>query len=104
MGDISQIETKWELFKSFPFPTGYAGMSIHGIVLGYLDTSAAGCIDTFVSTKGKLSADQIDILKQCSNELDIVLGSLDDGAANYFRFLRRLCEMVLQSANGNVAA
>ena len=70
------IKTSWSAFASLPFPDGYAGQEIDCVCLVELDTFAAGCVDTFVSNRGRLDAKRIGVLDQCAVDLSRVLPEL----------------------------
>ena len=94
---MSDIGKMWRAFQAKPFPEGCAGVSIEGVELASLDTFAAGCIDTFVETRGRLNSRRISILRQCSKELEVVVKNLNGEARSYFEQLQSLSEKVLQS-------
>jgi len=93
---LSEIRVMWENWKTIPFPAGYAGKEVAGICVTSVDTFAAGCIDTFIASKGRLDAGRISILKQCKNDLEVVLDSLEGDAKTYFNHLLLLSKSVLQ--------
>lgn len=48
----------WEAFKNIPFPRSCIRVEIDNIDIVSLDTFMAGCIDSFVSSNGKLSLEK----------------------------------------------
>ena len=97
MNSVDEIRRLWDDWKTIPFPPGFAGTEVDGICVTSTDTFAAGCIDTFVSSKGRLDEPQIEVLQRCRNELEIVVVTLDGNAPTYFNDLLVLCGRVLQS-------
>ncbi len=93
---LSNIQKIWQDFHSRPFPDGCAGVEIQGIELDALETYAAGCIDTFVNDNGRLDAERISILRQCADELEVVVLTLDGDARDYFEELGLLSQEVLR--------
>jgi hypothetical protein len=97
MNSVDEIRRLWDEWKTIPFPSGFAGQEVEGFCVTSIDTFAAGCIDTFVSSKGRLDEPRIKVLQQCRNELEIVVKTLDGNARTYFNDLLVLCRRVLQS-------
>jgi hypothetical protein len=96
---MKEIEESWSTFLEKPFPEDCVGLEIEGVELVSLDTFSAGCIDTFVGNKGKLDATRISVLKNCVQDLDKVVKSLDGNAKSYFEHLRLLSVQVLKSVS-----
>lgn len=92
---LTEIESKWELWKERPFPDGVAGSTYFGIDLVEVDTFSAGCISTFVGNRGRLDHDRIKILRNCSTDLDKALGKLTGEAAEYFQELSEIQHKIL---------
>jgi hypothetical protein len=92
---MQEFDDSWKAFYGRKFPTGCAGKEIHGIELAMLDSTAAGCIDTFVSNRGKLDNQRLDILRVCETELGIVVHNLTGDARDYFRHLHLLTKEIL---------
>ena len=95
MGTLEEIYVMWDEWKAIPFPKGYAGKEVAGISITTVDTFAAGCIDTFISRKGRLDKRRFSVLEGCKKDLEIVVKNLDGKAQTYFRKLLQICERVL---------
>ena len=92
---FQEIENSWKEFCGKPFPDVGDG-EVEDVDLIYLDSTAAGCIDTFVRNRGKIDADRIGLLKKAEQDL-IELGRHLDGApAVHFGQLHRLTRAVLE--------
>ena len=95
---MNSVEEARRDFAARPFPEGYAGVEVEGIELASLDTFAAGCIDTYVRSNGRLDAGRLSILKRCAAELEAVVNNLDGEAKEYFERLQLLSGEVLRSS------
>jgi len=95
MGTLEEICNMRNEWKEIPFPKGYAGKQVAGICITTLDTFAAGCIDTFISRKGRLDKRRLSVLEECKKNLEIVVKNIDGKAQTYFRKLLQICERVL---------
>ena len=82
----------WDEWKAIPFPTGYAGKEVAGICVTTLDSFAAGCIDTFISRKGRLDKKRLSALEECKKDLEIVVKNTDGVGQTYFSELLQICE------------
>jgi len=91
------IEKKWHDHLDAPFPPGWAGNEIEGIELAELDSTTAGCIDTFFTRKGKLDLWRTSVLGLCYGELCKVVPHLEGEARDYFYRLEELSRLVLES-------
>ena len=96
MGSLDEVEKLWLEFYELPFPVGLAGEEINGICVTTLDTFTAGCIDTFVSKKGKLDTKRISILVQCQKELRTIVENIDGENGKYFEKLLGLTSLILR--------
>jgi hypothetical protein len=106
MGDLKEIRAMWDDWKAIPFPEGYSDEDVAGICVTSLDTFAAGCIDTFISSKGRLDSQRSSVLVQCKRDLEIVVKNLDGEAQVYFKNLLLISKRVLRvlRVNPNGAA
>ena len=93
---LNNIQKIWRDFAVRPFPDGCAGVKVEGIELTSLDTFAAACIDNFVSNNGSLDRERISILKQCAEEIEVVVPTLQGDAMDYFEQLHLLSQEVLR--------
>ena len=98
MDAVSEIKGMWDEWKTIPFPSAYAGQEVAGICVTLLDSYAAGCIHTFILNKGRLDDWRVSVLKNCKQELEVVVLNLDGGARAYFKNLLMMAERVLQMA------
>ena len=95
MGTLEEIRVMWEEWKAIPFPTIHAGDEVGGVCVTTLDTFAAGCIDTFISRKGRLDKRRAAVLEECKQDLEIVVKNFDGEAQAYFRKLLLICDKAL---------
>ena len=96
MEDLKEIQAMWDKWRAIPFPKDHAGEDVGGICVTSLDTFAAGCIETFLSSRGRLDSHRISVLVQCSKELEIVVENLAGAAQAYFKDLLLISERVLR--------
>ena len=96
---MNNIEKSWNTFMEKAFPEDCVGLEVEGIELVSLDTFSAGCIDTFIDNKGWLDIERKTILKNCVQELDIVVKHLEGNSKNYFVHLQLLSEQVLKAVS-----
>jgi hypothetical protein len=96
MDSVAEIESMWDAWRTRSFPSEYAGKDVAGICVTSTDSFAAGCIDTFISRKGKLDEKRISVLKTCKDDLETIVNSLDGEARIYFNDLLVLSTRVLQ--------
>lgn len=75
---MKEIEQAWKSFERIPFPSNYAGAEMRNIDVVSLDTFAAGCFDSFISSNGKLDPRKFAILQDCIQD------------TGDFAFIRRL--------------
>ena len=92
----AQIQKLWQEHLSSPFPRGYGGKEVNGIILAELDGAIAGCIHTFINADGQLDPRRIQILKKCSAHLVAVTQKLDGDALNFFVQLETLANLVCE--------
>jgi hypothetical protein len=87
----------WEEHLTCSFPPSLAGEEVAegSPPLGYIDASAAGCIQTFIANRGTLDHEELRAVRKCSEELDQVNGYLEGEALIYFHRLWRMSEMIL---------
>jgi hypothetical protein len=94
---FSRIEALWLEHVQVPFPEGLAGEEVAGICVTSLDTFTAGCIDTFVSSRGKLDLWRTAVLGLCYRNLAVVVSGLKGERRTYFARLEELAQLVLES-------
>jgi hypothetical protein len=95
--DVRELVARfWDQHLAARFPPGLAGQEIpEGGTLGYLDASAAGCIETFIAGSGPLDRSRLDVLKNCWSDLDDVAGMLQGDGQVYFHRLWRMTDFIL---------
>jgi hypothetical protein len=94
---LSLIETIWREHDAAPFPEGVAGLEVAGICVTSLDTFAAGCIQTYVDSGGRLDQERVAVLASCSRDFAVVVPQMTGEAKAYFARLEKLTSMVLES-------
>jgi hypothetical protein len=95
MSEFASIEQLWKIHASRPFPRALAGEEIDGQDLVLLDSSAAGCIATFVGASS-LDAARLRVLGDCAQGLSRICPKLSDEHRVYFETLREISERVLR--------
>ncbi len=91
------LETLWDEHLHAEFPAGQRGQEIAGTDLVLLDSSAAGCIQTFIARNGQLDTWRTAVLGKCYRELATVIAELSGCARAYFARLERLAGLVLDA-------
>lgn len=91
------LKALWAEFETVEFPRSLAGKEVAGIDLVLMDSSAAGCIQTFVEREGCLDTWRTAILGRCYRELAIATAELPGRARAYFARLERLAGLVLDA-------
>ena len=94
---IDQLTTLWDEHLKAEFPSDCLGQEIQGVELVLLDTDVAGCISTYLGSKGKLDAQGLAILRSCYRDLAVVLPLLQPEAAAYFQRIDQMVSCVLGS-------
>lgn len=98
---LQKIESIWNELRSKPFPEGGYDSFTDERDFVELDTFAAGCISTFISSAGKLDQQRYDILKSCSEELSTGIRKLDAGPLKtYAEQLELVSQLVLDYLDG----
>ena len=101
MLDFSEIKARW--FQSIgPFPD-IARDAAEGVDLMHLlslDSSVAGCIDTFVHSRGQLDDDRIRYLRRGCHELKRAVRNLQGPSKLYFQERLALTRAVLENTTG----
>jgi hypothetical protein len=96
MSELAAIQQLWKEHMSRPFPRSLTGEEIDGCDLVLLDSSAAGCISTFLGGGGaqSLDAKRLQILDECAQSLSRICPQLPGGQRDYFDTLREISERV----------
>ena len=97
MTGLSEIKASWTRFCQRPFPKDCMAIEIDTELLTTVDSFAAGCIDTFVASDGRLDPKRVSILSDCIEQLGTATNELQGEAKSYFEELLLLSESVLQS-------
>ena len=97
MSEFASIQQLWTEHVSRPFPRALAGEEFDGVDLVLLDSSAAGCISTFLDSSGvhSLDARRLAVLGDCAHSLSHICPQLPDEHRVYFDKLREISERVL---------
>ncbi|MCP9471729.1 MAG: hypothetical protein NNA30_03210 [Nitrospira sp.] len=90
-----QIEAAWNRHCQEDWPVF---SSSHQGQLMTLDTVISGCVIYYLDSPDGLDDQRLAILKDCLTELDSVTEDLDAAPLAYFVRLRRLGELLLQTA------
>ena len=92
---MEKIKKMWIDFVKMQFPNDYAGVHINNICVTSLDTYAAGCIDTYI-TSGILDNNMKKILLDCLIDLQSILPNLEGYSKDYFTKLKLVCEEIMR--------
>jgi hypothetical protein len=92
-----RVKELWEEHLAAQFPAGYRGEEIAGVDMVLLDAEIAGCISSYLRSRGKLDADRLRITRTCRLHLDQVIPQLNGEAQRYYERLRILSDLVTQS-------
>ncbi|MBA3992519.1 MAG: hypothetical protein C0469_03260 [Cyanobacteria bacterium DS2.3.42] len=103
---LEKIESTWNEFLKEPFPEDGASVNIAGDQeLGYIDSTAAGCISTFIQASGRLDKQRYDCLKTCLKDLSIGIKNLDAGPVKLrVEQLHLLSKLVLEYVDASGGA
>ncbi len=93
---FNEIRIRWEGWMNRPFPDGASDIESGEIDLMSIDTFAAGCIDTFVTSRGRLDEERIKILRGCAKALEAVLHELSGEINIYFAELGDISHLILR--------
>lgn len=96
---VNEIIRRGRIWLEQPFPDGYRGHETEGVDLVLLDTFAAGCITSFVSSRGRIAFDHITVLKECLRQLDSILPWVGVEARMYFHELREITNLIVNLRN-----
>ena len=94
---FDEVKIRWDDWSKAAFPSGASDMEINGTHLIEIDTFSARCIRVFVGNQGKLDQERIDILRNCTRDLDEVVDQLSGNIKDYFIQLSELSHRVLES-------
>ncbi len=98
MSEFAAIHQLWKEHTSGPFPRSLAGEAIDGSDLVLLDSSAAGCISTFLGGSGAQSLDtkRLEVLGECAQSLSRICPKIPAEHRVYFDTLREISERVVR--------
>ncbi len=92
--DIPKV---WEMHLSAPFPSCARGREVSGVDLVLLDSSAAGCISTFIAS-GRIDDEQAHVLRRSLLLLGDAMNGLPSESRPYFERLAGIGRAVLEAA------
>lgn len=93
---MSDIKTLYIDFLQIPFPDNLSGEEINGIDLVILDSDTAGLIDKFIHHDSQLYINDINLLRQCCRELELVEKELQGQQKEYFMTLLNIVRQINQ--------
>ena len=96
MTKLDEIKVDWIERGKIYFPSRLAGKNVEGICAASLDTFTAGCVDEFISEKGKLNKQKKFVIKKSKREPGITVKNLDGANRIYFEELLYLVDKILQ--------
>ncbi len=94
------IEQLWREHEAARFPRASRGREVAGCDLVLLDSTAAGCVSTFV-TRGSLDTWRLAILGLCYHGLGLVVAEVEGEERAYFGRLEELAGLVLEAVRDN---
>ena len=93
-----QVARLWRAHVRREFPGRLRGEEIEGIDLVLLDAQVAGCVSTWLGSRGPLDPVRLQVLRDSVGECTVVLGALDhETQFAYFTGVRQMAEMVLDA-------
>jgi hypothetical protein len=97
MSELASIQQLWKEHESRSFPRALAGEDFDGEDLVLIDSSAAGCISTFLDGGGahSLDAKRLQMLGECVRKLSRICPQLPSEHQLYFDSLKELAERVI---------
>jgi hypothetical protein len=95
MEDLRQLFNK---FLSTPFPD-VRGEVIRGIELVMLDSTVAGLLMTYFSSRGYITDGNLKMLRECYEDLEIVHKELSGANRQYFATLQNITAQVIANAD-----
>lgn len=103
MSEFASIQQLWKEHMNRRFPRALAGEEIDGECLVLLDSSAAGCITTFLGAGGARSLDtaRLDVLAGCAQSLARICPQLPGKHRVHFETLREISERVVRYCRRN---
>ncbi len=103
----SRIAEFWKIQSASPFPPGCRGQEVAGVDLVLLDSTIAGCVSTYLNSKGCFDLWYTAILGLCYRDVTIVASKLEGEAQGYFgrweELIRLVLEAIRDSSQGRVA-
>ena len=96
---MNEIKKEWDEYRTIPFPDKLAFEEVGGIDLALIDSSAAGCIDSFIDDRNLSENDCVRILNECATNINKVKYDLDGNEKEYIDKLYSLILMVLKKVN-----
>jgi|SRR5262245_8874439 len=93
-GPLRQIADSWIAFEGRPSPQN---CHVRGIEVSVLERTTKDSLKSIIADRGYLTAEEIQLLKQCASNLDIVAQQAEGEAGNYFEELALLTKGVLSA-------
>lgn len=94
---MTEIEQLWQESLRYAFPREVNGATINGVDLTEVDSFSAGCISSFIDSKGTLDQNRVNILKSCISDLEKIILTLEGEAKRYFEKRLRLGKLVISA-------
>ena len=91
------IAQLWQDHHEDDFPTEIYGMEVEGYDVGMIDADIAGCVDTFLTTGGRLDLRRTAILGLVLPHAVLAARTLPEPARAYYTRLERLGRLVLEA-------
>ncbi len=100
---LTVIRRLWKAHAAAPFPEEFPAEGMGLMDFMHVDSTAAGCISTFLHQQGRLDLWGTAILGVCYGDLCAWLHSLDGEAKEYFERLQKLARLVLEAVRDAAA-
>lgn len=95
---VEAVARLWDAHLRAEFPAQLRGAELAGADMVLLDADVAGCVSTWLQTRGHLDDWRTGLLMQCVNDLDRVLPLL--AGAGAFAYYERLRVMAVAALGG----
>ena len=93
---VDEVRELWREQSSEAFPDDCRGQAIDGIDLVLLDSTVAGCIDSWIAANGRLDKDRLAILQKCQGCLAAICPLLKGEARRYYEKWVQITRLALR--------
>ena len=97
---MNNIKSIFDLLYHQSFPSD-PGKEINDVDLVMIDADTMGLVSSFLEAKGKLSISKIEMLKNCIENLEVIIPNLNKSEKKYFIELKDLASKVFEQIENN---